>query len=118
MGGLGYAFISSIMQYTGVLAAALSPATVLAPCNSDISFYAVSAMLTMNIGLLNISWAIILHRGLQERSEAGGFSAKAKIAAVIGGHYAVSFLTLATDDTQSNCASVLVPLYLVTLAYG
>ena len=57
-----------------------------------------------------------MHQGLEERRV--GSSGHAKLAAVIAGHYGVSFLTLLTDDSSADCATVLVPLYIITIIYG
>lgn len=105
--------MSVVMQFNVILSDSSGFATYLSPGCPDQSFYLMSSLVSAPFAALNIFWGVIMYSGLDERLSTGKGSWKV-IATVIG-HYLCSMLTLVMEK---SCSSALVPIYLLTIAFG
>lgn len=112
--GVGYGSMSVAINFNIVLSSSSGPGTLTAPGCEGVSFFAVSAMIAMVFGILNICWSVIAHSGFEGRHASGklfGWNG-IKIVFVIASHYFASYLTL-NQKNGGSCAGTLVPLYVL-----
>eukprot|EP00049_Salpingoeca_infusionum_P018189 m.356113 g.356113 ORF g.356113 m.356113 type:complete len:239 (+) comp17443_c0_seq1:265-981(+) len=112
--GLGFGLMAGTFVVCNQFEPMGGPGMLPAPGCPSHSIYVVSALQAGLLILTHTCWGVLAHAGWYERCEGKGVFALSnwKIVFVWATHYAVSFLSLKTQD---SCATGIIPLAIVLM---